>query len=74
MSIPANDKGQAASGFVIAEIENGLTVVEIHGGETPEDAAVRNHGVLVDPGPYPTYEEAYDALMEIDADDEEEAD
>jgi len=74
MSIPLEDKGQAVSAFAIAEIDDGLTVVEVHPGETAEEAAVRNRGTLVDAGPYPTYEAAYDALMEIDTEDDEESD
>lgn len=73
MVTPAESKGPTAA-FAIAEIDDGLTVVEVQAGETAEEAAVRSRGVLVDPGPYVTYRDAYDALMELDTgeDDEDE--
>ncbi len=57
--------------FAIIELEDGLTVVELRAAESPEEAAARERGVLVDPGPYPTYEDACDALAELEGDDEE---
>jgi hypothetical protein len=57
--------------FAIIELANGLTVVELQPGQTPEDAAASRGGVLVDPEPYPTYKEAYDALMDLQEEDEE---
>jgi hypothetical protein len=58
--------------FAIIELDDGLTVVELQPGEKPEDAAVRQGGVLADPGPYPTYDEAYDALVEMEGEEEDE--
>jgi hypothetical protein len=58
--------------FAIIEVEDGLTVVELQPGQDPEDAAVSNGGVLVDPGPYPSYEEAMDALADFEIEDETE--
>lgn len=57
--------------FAIVEVADGLTVVEVQPGEQPEDAAIRHGGVLVDPGPYATLEEANDALANLQGDDEE---
>lgn len=57
--------------FATIELANGLTVVELQPGRTPEDAAASRGGVLVDPGPYPTYKETYDALMDLQDEDEE---
>ena len=59
--------------FSIIETDDGLTVVDRQADETPEECAVRHGGVIIDAGPYPTYEEAYDALLALkmdEADDE----
>jgi hypothetical protein len=58
--------------FAIIEIEDGLTIVEVQPDENPEDVAVKNGGALVDPELYPTYEEANDALIDLQAEDEDE--
>ena len=57
--------------FAIIELDDGLTVATVQSGQTPEEVATIEHGVLVDPGPYVTYEEACDALCELEDDDEE---
>jgi hypothetical protein len=57
--------------FAIVEVDDGLTIVEVLAGESPEDAALREAGVLVDPGPYTTYDDASDALAELEGEDEE---
>ncbi len=36
-----------------------------------EDAALRENGTLIDPGPYTYYDDATDALAELEAEDEE---
>ena len=58
--------------FSIVELEDGLTVVELEPGQSPEDVAATRRGVLVDPGPYPSYDEACDALLALQDDEEEE--
>ena len=58
--------------FAIIELEDGLTVVELPPGQKAEDVAASRGGVLVDPGPYATFEEANDALVELQAEGEEE--
>jgi hypothetical protein len=58
--------------FAIIELDDGLTIIELQPGQTPEDAAASQGGVLVDPGPYPTYEEADDALRDLQDEDGEE--
>lgn len=58
--------------FSIVELEDGLTVVQLQPGQKPEDVAAASGGVLVDPGPYPSYDEACDALVALQDDDEEE--
>lgn len=58
--------------FAIVELDDGLTIATIQPGQSPEDAAAASHGILVDPGPYATYEEACDALSELESDVEDE--
>jgi hypothetical protein len=58
--------------FAIIELEDGLSVAEIQPGQTAEEAASEQHGILVDAGPYATYEEAYDALCELEGEGDEE--
>jgi hypothetical protein len=59
--------------FAIIELEDGLIVVELPCGQSPEDFAPSQGGTLVDPGPYPTHEEACDALNDLQYEDEEQA-
>lgn len=58
--------------FAIIEVADGLTIVEVLPGQSAEDAAVSHGGTLVDPGPYATMEEANDALVNLEGEDEEE--
>jgi hypothetical protein len=58
--------------FAIIEVDDGLTVTAIQSGQSPEDAAIKNHGTLVDPGPYATYEDACDAMSALEFEEEEE--
>jgi hypothetical protein len=53
------------SDFIIIEIEDGFTIIEIQPNESPEEAAVRHGGVVVDLGPYSSWEAANDALNEL---------
>ncbi len=55
--------------FAIAEVDDGFTIVEFENGESAEDAAVRAGGMLVDIGPFDSYEDAIDALDEMEAED-----
>lgn len=57
--------------FAIVEVDDGLTVATVQPGQSAEDAAAANHGVLVDPGPYATYEEACDAISELESENED---
>ena len=57
--------------FVIIELDDGLTIAEIKPHETPEAVALEQGGTLVDVGPYHTYEDAVDALAELEPDDKE---
>ena len=57
--------------FAVIEVEDGLTIVEVSPGQTAEDAAASARAVLVDPGPYRSYEEANDALDQLEMENEE---
>ena len=59
------------SSFAVVEIDDGLTIIEVLPGQSPEDAAISEGGILVDPGPFRTYEEASDALDQLEAENEE---
>ena len=62
--------------FLILETDDGLTVVDRRDDETAEDAALRHGGVVIDPGPFDTLDDAQDALLllgEGEDDDELEA-
>ena len=53
--------------YVVIETDDGLTVVEVDEFSSPETEAERHAGVLIDPTSYATYEDAFDALLLIDA-------
>ena len=57
--------------FAVIEIDDGLTVIEVLPGQSPDDAALAEGGVLVDPGPYHNYEDACDAMDQLEIDVEE---
>ncbi len=58
--------------FAIIEIDDGFEVIEVYSGQSPEDAAAAAGGELADPGPYSTYDEAIDALDQLEIFDERE--
>jgi hypothetical protein len=62
--------------YELIETNDGLTVIEIPTGATAEEAARQQAGLVVDPGPFASYEDAYEALMalKLDEDEEEELD
>ncbi len=53
--------------YVVIETDDGLSVVEVDEMSSPENEAERHGGMLVDPNCYATYEDAFDALLIIDA-------
>ena len=57
--------------YEIIETDAGFTVVEVKPGAQPEETAARYHGVMVDPGPYKTYDDAYDAILALQGEEEE---
>jgi hypothetical protein len=58
--------------YELIETDEGLTVIEITPGVTPEDAARQHGGLVIDPGPFTSYEDAYEALLALKFDDEDE--
>jgi hypothetical protein len=54
--------------YCIIETESGWTIAECGDGTTAAEAAERAGGVVLDPGPYDTYDEAYDALISLQED------
>jgi hypothetical protein len=57
--------------FIIIENDDGLLVVEQPVDETAETAAEAHGGVVVDEGPYPDYDTAYDALLAMDDEEDD---
>ncbi len=58
--------------YAIIETDAGLSVTEFRGNETPEVQAERKGGLLVDPGPYKTFDDAYDAMIALKEEEDEE--
>ena len=59
--------------FAVIETDSGIAVAAIPAGATVEDVAAQQGGVVIDPGPFENYEDAYDAMLAI-PDEEEERD
>ncbi len=57
--------------FAILEVDEGLTITELENEETAEDCAILQGGVVVDPGPYYSYQDAYEALLALEDEVEE---
>ncbi len=53
--------------FIVIETEDGLTVAEVDRYSSPEIEAGRLGGRLADPTCYATHEDAYDALLLLEA-------
>ncbi|GEM_PF-1340924 len=59
--------------FVIIETEDGLTIEPQPAHMTAEDVAAQHGALLADAGPYDTFEDANDALLNLEQDDFDEA-
>jgi hypothetical protein len=59
--------------YAIIETDAGLTVTELQPGTTVEEIAEREGGVIVDPGPYSSLDDAYDAALTLKDDEDEDA-
>jgi hypothetical protein len=57
--------------FAIIEVEDGMTIVECENRESLEAVAIAHHGVIVDPGPFRSYDDAYDELTNLEAEDDD---
>lgn len=51
--------------YCIVETDDGWTIADFAPGSSAKEAAARVGGVLIDPGPYKSYEEAADALVAL---------
>ena len=49
--------------YFVIENDDGLLVVGANATQSAEQVALANHGVVVDEGPYKTYDDAYDAML-----------
>jgi len=58
--------------FAIIETDAGLAVTEVETASQVEEAAIRQGGVVVDPGPYVTFEDAYDSMLELQREEADE--
>jgi hypothetical protein len=57
--------------FIIIETEDGLTIAALEPGASAETVAERQGGVLVDQNVYTSYDDASDALLSLQSDEEE---
>ena len=57
--------------YEVIETDEGLTVVELEPGMPPEETALRHDGIVVDAGPFRSYEDAYDAVLAIKEEEED---
>jgi hypothetical protein len=59
------------SHFIIIDTDDGLTVVPHDPADTPEETALAHKGVVADETIYATFDDAYDAMQQIPAFDDE---
>jgi hypothetical protein len=57
--------------YHIIETDEGLAVTETPPEVGAEEAAAARGAVLIDPGPYKTFDDAYDAMLDLQEDEEE---
>ncbi len=57
--------------YEIIETDEGLAVAEMHPGVSPDEVAAAQRAVLIDPGPYRTFDDAYDAMVALQSEEEE---
>jgi hypothetical protein len=58
--------------YVVIETDAGLTVRELVPGTSPEEVAEREGGLVADPGPYKSFDDAYDAILALKEEEAEE--
>ena len=54
--------------FFIAELDDGFTVLELVDDANPADVAAEAGGTVADAGPFVSYEDASDAIAELEDD------
>jgi hypothetical protein len=54
--------------FFIAEVDDGYTVLELSEEVDPADIAAEAGGTVADAGPFAAYDEANDAITELEED------
>ncbi len=52
--------------FVIVETEDGFTIGTVTNGSTPESVAKDHGGVLIDPGPYESFQHAQEVVLTLE--------
>lgn len=57
--------------YAVIETEKGLNVVEVQSGESASAAALRHGGVVADPNLYRRLQDAYDALVHLAHEEQE---
>lgn len=57
--------------YQIIETDEGLAVSPTQLRVAPEEVAAAQGGVLIDPGPYRCFEDAYDAMLALQEEEEE---
>ncbi len=57
--------------YAIIETYEGWTVMEVRPGTSPEETALKSGGLVVDPGPFESYQDACEAMLALQDDDEE---
>jgi hypothetical protein len=57
--------------YVVIETDAGLMLAEVERGESAEVAAEKHGGVVVDDTLYSTYDDAYDAMLSLEAEEDE---
>ena len=57
--------------YIVIETESGLTLAEVAKHETPEAVAEKHRGLIVDQTLYKSYEDAYDAMLNLQSEEDE---
>ena len=57
--------------FAVIETDSGFTVTAIPPDATVEDVATEQGACIADPGPFESYEDAYDAMLALPDEEEE---
>jgi hypothetical protein len=58
--------------YAIIEVEDGMTIMEYDVADDPEALARLHQGTIVDVGPFHSYDAAYDELLNLEANEDDE--